>query len=275
MRQRRIVAACAALAALCAVGSHAAARAGAATPLRLTAAFDDDATLGSSSALDVALRLDPRSSPAPLTEVRFEYPASLGIASSGLGLAACTRSPSDFAKVLITAPRLGGCPPNAVMGYGTARAVVRLSDGQRILEYATVTLLSGQLEHGHLGLVVFVDGQHPFGAKLAFAGEVRGAPAPYGGALTVRMPVIPELSDVATVSLVELRITIGSHAIRYWQHRHGQLLPYRPGGIALPARCPRAGFPFRAGVTFADGSRLGGATRTACPPAVAATVRGR
>lgn len=268
-RRRLGVATCAALALLCAPAAGAAA-----PPVRMSASFDRDAVLGGTTALEVSLQLDRDLSLSPLTEVRFEYPRSLGVVSSGLGLAACSRPASDFAQVLISGPRLGGCPPNAVMGYGTARAVVRLTDGQSIPEYATVSLLSGPLEQGRLGLVVYVDGQHPFGAKLAFAGEVRGAPAPYGGVLAVRMPTIPGIEDLAVISLAELRLTLGSHAIRYRERRGGQLRSYRPGGVVLPARCPRGGFPFRAGVTFADGSSAAAAIRTPCPPSPVAPASG-
>jgi hypothetical protein len=266
----------AALVVLCAAARlDGAAPPAAAAPVRVTAAFDRDATLGSATALDVTLRLDPRRlTSAPLTEVRFAYPRGLGLVSSGLGLATCTRPASDFAKVLIVAPRLGGCSPNAVMGYGTALALVRLTNAQVIREYATVTVLSGQIEQGRLGLVVFVDGQHPFGAKLAFAGEVTGAPPPYGGALTVRMPIVPGLEDLATISLVELRITIGSHAIRYYEHRRGQLVAYRPDGVELPFRCPAHGFRFRAEVRFADRSRRSATSTTPCPPSAAVPAVG-
>jgi hypothetical protein len=263
------------LAGLVAGGPPAVARS-AAGPVRVSAAFDRGAALGAATALDVDLRLDPaRLTTAPLTEVRFEYPQSLGLISSGLGLATCTRPASDFAQVLIEASGLGGCPLNSVMGYGTARAIVRLVGGQAIPEYATVTLLAGPIVHGRLGLVVYVDGERPFGAKLAFAGEVRGAPAPYGGALAVRMPVAPGLSGLATVSLVDLRITIGSHAIRYHERRGGRTVSYRPQGIGLPTSCPRHGFRFRAEVAFADGSRRSARSTTPCPPAVAAPRGGR
>jgi hypothetical protein len=268
------------IAALCAVGlldvAAAAASASAAGPVRIVAGFDRDAVLGSPTALDVDLRLDPsRLTRAPLTEVRFAYPRNLGLVSSGLGLATCTRPAVDFATVLVSAPGLGGCSPNAVMGKGTALALVRLSDGQVIREYATVTVLSGPIEHGRLGLVVYVDGQHPFGAKLAFAGEVGAAPAPYGGALTVRMPIVPGLEELATISLVQLRITIGSHRIRYYERRRGQLVAYHPEGIELPARCPAHGFRFRAQVSFADHSRRSATSTTPCPPAVASPAAGR
>jgi hypothetical protein len=250
--------------------------ASAAGPVRVTATFDRDAVLGGPTALDVDLQLDPsRLTTAPLTEVRFAYPRNLGLVSSGLGLATCTRPPSDFVRVLITAPRLGGCSPNAVMGKGTALALVRLTDGQVIREFATVTVLSGPIEHGRLGLVVYVDGQHPFGAKLAFAGEVSGAPAPYGGALTVRMPSVPGLEDLATIALVQMRITIGSHAIRYYEHRHGQLVAYHPEGVELPVSCPARGFRFRAQVSFADHSRRSATSTTPCPSAVASPATAR
>lgn len=250
--------------------------AGAAGPVRIEAAFDRDAALGSATALDVTLRLDPRRlTRAPLTEVRFAYPRSLGLVSSGLGLAACIRPPEDFATVLLSWTGLGGCSPNAVMGVGTALALVELSNGQVIPEYATVTLLSGPLEHGRLGLVVYVDGQRPFGAKLAFAGDVRDVGGRYGGEMTVRMPAVPGLEELATVSLVEMRIVIGSHAIRYYERRGGRRVAYRPEGITLPVSCPAHGFRFRARVSFADGSRRTATSTTPCPSAVAPPALGR
>lgn len=275
-RSSRHAAALALLAVLC-IGGWPALAVAATNPVRVTAAFDRKATLGFATPLDVTLRLDPsRLTTAPLTHVTLSYPQELGLVSSGLGLASCTRPASDFAQVLISGPRLGGCPPNAVMGYGDAVAIVRLVDGGQVIrEYATVTLLAGPIEDGQLGLVVYVEGQRPFGATLAFAGAVGDAPAPYGGALTVRMPVVPGLQDLATVSLVELRIVIGSRAIRYYERRHGRVVSYYPGGIDLPTRCPRGGFRFRAEVGFADGSRRSAATATPCPRALAAPTSAR
>lgn len=276
-RSPRRLAALALLAVLCAAGWSAAAAARTPNPVRVSASFDRGARLGSASALDVVLRLDPsRLTTAPLTELRFAYPQTLGVVSGGLGLASCTRPPQDFAQVLIFGPRLGGCPPNSVMGYGDARAIIRLVHGGQVIpEYATMTLLSGPIEHGRLGLVVFVDGQTPFGAKLAFAGDVTDARPPYGGVLTVRMPVVPGIQDLATISLTELRIVIGSHAIRYYERRNGRVVAYRPDGVELPSVCPRGGFRFRADVGFADGSRRSATSVTRCPRAVAAPTPGR
>jgi hypothetical protein len=245
--------------------------AAAAAPVRVSAAFDRDATLGSATAVDIRLHIDPRRTSAPLSEVRFAYPRSLGIVSSGLGLAACARPEADFGKVLITAPRLGGCSPNAVMALGTARALVRLSDGQEILEYASVTLLSGTIEGGRLNLVVYIDGERPFGAKLLFAGAVRGARAPYGGELAVRLPAVPGLEDLATVYLVNMRLSIGSPAIRYYERRGDRRVAYRPEGVLLPTTCPARGFRFRLRVGFVDGSSRSATSVTPCPPPAVAT----
>lgn len=250
--------------------------ASAAGPIHLTTRFDRDARLGAATAIEVSVQVDPSLAEHPLDEVRFAYPRGLGVVSSGLGLAACTRPESDFVQVLITAPRLGGCSPNAVMAIGTARALVKLvTGGQVIPEHATVTLLSGPLERGRLGLVVYVDGERPFGAKLAFAGDVRDVRPPYGGELTVRLPAIPGIEDLATVYLVQMRLTIGSHAIRYYERRGGRMVAYRPEGVLLPTACPPRGFRFRVRVGFVDGGSRTATSTTPCPPGVATPTSGR
>lgn len=230
--------------------------------VELTATFAPGATLGASTVLHAELRVDPRR--APTTEVRVYYPASVGVLSSGLGLAACRRPASDFATVLITGPTLGGCPANAVMAYGSARANVRLSDGQVIPEFATVALLSGGVVNDRVGLVVFVNGIHPFGAKLVYRGGLLPATGSFGGALVAQLPAIPSLAGTATVALTRMSLAIGSHAIVY-RTRRGE--HFRPEGVALPSRCPRGGFRFRAEVGFEDGGRASTETVVHCPPA--------
>lgn len=231
----------------------------AAAPIELTARFAPGAKLGSSTVLHAELHIDARR--APTTEVRVYYPASVGVLSSGLGLVPCKRPASDFAEVIVTAPRLGGCSPNGVIAYGFAHADVRLSDGQVIDEYAAVTLLAGEVVGGSIGLVTFVDGIRPFGGKLVYGGELRPAARPFGGALVARLPAIPSLAGTATVALTDMRLAIGSRAIVY-RTRAGER--YRPEGVALPSRCPRRGFRFRAEIDFADGSSAAAETVARC-----------
>lgn len=258
MPRARLVAA---LLTLVATGSPAATAASG--PVELTAAFERGARLNAATVVHAELRVDTRRVRSPATEIRVFYPAGVGVLSSGLGLASCRRDEADFAAVVIGGPRLGGCPPNAVIAYGEARADVRLSDGQVIPEYATVAVLSGEIDADRIGLVVFVNGLRPFAAKLAYAGELRAATGPFGGALVARLPAIPALEGVATVALVNLRLAIGSRRIVY-RTRSGQR--YRPEGVILPASCPRGGFRFRAQLAFEDGGRAAADTAVPCPP---------
>ena len=250
--------------------------AGAATPaVRLAAGFERGATLGAASALRVDLRIDPRRAPSPVTEVRLLYPGSLGVVSSGLGLAACRRPAIDFEQVLVTDEGSNGCSPNAVMAFGELVAEVRLSDGQVIPEYGTVALLSGPVADGVLGLVVQIDGQRPFGGRLVLAGHVAAAPQPYGGAIVVRFPVVPTLVGVADVALTDLRLNVGDPRIRYVERVRGRTVRYRPEGVVLPNRCPRGAFRFRVRLGFLDGSTRTVRTTLRCPPPAPAAAPAR
>lgn len=255
------------LAALAVLAGAVPAGAGAAG-VRLSAGFDRDATLGAPSALRIGLSVDPQRRPSPLKELRIMYPRRLGVVSSGLGLAACSPPAHAFEDVLVVGSGLDGCSPNAVMGYGSLIAEVRLSSGQVIPEYATLALLSGPIEDGRLGLVVYIDGQRPFGGRFVLAGRVHEAPAPYGGALAVTLPTVPALEGVAEVALIDVRLTIGAPQIVYRERVRGRTVAYRPDGVVLPNRCPRGAFRFRARVTFEDGGSAETVTTVPCPAAV-------
>lgn len=257
-----LVAALAALVTACA----AAATATAAPPVKMTASFERGATLGAPSALDMRLQVDVRRVRSPVNELRLLYPESLGVVSSGLGVAACRRPPSDFVEVLVSGIGLGGCPPNAVMAYGTAVADIRLSDGQVIPEYATLSLLSGPIDEGVLGLVLYVDGQRPFGGRLVIGGRALDAPRPFGGGLGFSLPAVPRLEGLAEVFMRDMRLTIGAPRIVYYERVRGARVAYRPERIVLPNRCPRGGFPFRAHFGFEDGTHAVASTTAPCPP---------
>jgi hypothetical protein len=159
-----------------------------------------------------------------------------------------------------------------VLGFGLVRGDVRLVDGQVIPEYAALTLLSGAFEHGGLGLVVFVIGEHPFGARLTYAGELRPTQGEYGGAIVFHVPPIPSIADLATVALTRLQLAIGSPAIVYYTHVRRRTGRYHPAGIALPSTCPRRGFRFRAALAFADGSHVAAKATVRCPASSAASA---
>lgn len=245
-----------------ALASTAAAATAATGPARLAVSFGAGARLGAPTAISAVLRIDPRAQPAPLTRLALQYPDGLGITTSGLGLASCRRPTADFRLVSIEGAGLAGCPGNAVMALGDARAQVRLGT-YRFTATATVTVLAGAFSDDGLGLVAFVDGLNPLGYKLAYAGMAGAAPPAFGGGgqLTVALPVIPDLPDDASFALTRLRLSIGDPRIVYVDRGRR----YRPGGIELPSRCPRGGFRFRAQLDFADGGSAQVATRAACP----------
>ncbi len=258
------------VAGLVALGGAAPTVSAAAGPIVLTAGFGQGARLGSSTEMHAALKIDTRRLPSPVTAVRVLYPKGLGIVTSGLGLASCVRAQSEFEQVLLSGPgpapqhSLAGCPPNAVLGYGTARAEVRLGDGQVIPESATVTVFAGPLRNGTLGLVAIVDGQHPFGARLVYGGELASARGAFGGALEVRTPAIPSIADLATVAMTGMRLSIGSRRITYYRNSARRTGAYHPDGIVLPDRCPTRGLRFRVRLTFQNGTRAVASTTVGC-----------
>lgn len=261
MTRRRAITALSLVLALCA-GVPAAASA-ARSPAQLAVGFDADARLGSPTALRLGLAVDPRHAPSAVTEIRLRFPASLGLATSGLGLAECRRSALEFEEVLIEGRGLAGCPGNAVMGYGSARAEVRIGT-LAIPEYARITLLSGPVVDGLTGLVALVDGRRPFGGKLAYAGRLLPARAPFGGELSLAIPPVPNKLD-AIVALLSLEFAIGSREIVYRERVRGRTVAYRPDGIMLPQRCPRGGFRFQLRLAFADGSDASAGAVARCP----------
>jgi len=222
--------------------------------IRLGAQFRRGVRLGQSTPLWVTLAI-PRSSPSPVASINLRYPASLGIATSGLGLASCDKAPLGK-----RGPR--GCSPNAVMGDGTAIVQAR---PYNLFESAAVTLLAAPVRQGHLGLLAYADGELPVGIQLVYTGELGDAPAPFGGDIHVDLPQVPDLPPDTAVALLRLRLVIGPRTLRYYDGR----VAYHPEGIVLPDRCPRGAFPFRADVGFLDGTSATTRIRVACPPAPA------
>lgn len=248
------------LAALFAASALLSSSAHASAPVSIRASFAKGARLGGASALNLALHVDTRRERSPVARVRLAYADGLGVVLSGLGLAACQPPASAFQAVLVTSTGLGGCPTNSVMAYGALHAEVRLVEtGQVISEYATLTVLSGPIANAQLQLVVFIDGQRPFGGRFLLPGATADTQSPFGGALTVRFPDVPGLADIATVSLTDLQVSIGSPQIRYYDH--GRV--YHPSGIALPAACPAGGFRFAVALRFKNNTLA--RARTAIP----------
>ena len=234
------------------------ATAGAAQTVKLHASLTPE-RLGAGTTIAFAFTVTPTTGhiPSPLTGVDLLYPANLGLATSGLGLATCT------AQIL---EELGpeGCPSESQMGYGSG--LVEVPFGPEILqEVATTRVFMAQLNHGHLGLVFYAIGETPVAAEIVFPGLVLPASEPYGGDLTTTIPLVPTLPGAPDASLVKLSTTIGPEHLTYYERVRGRYLPYHPRGIVLPRTCPHRGFEFAARFTFQDTTHAAAHTAVPCP----------
>jgi hypothetical protein len=197
--------------------------------------------------------------PPPVTAVEVSYPVGLGVALSELGLARCSKRTLEAAGPV-------GCPPNSVMGYGTALAEIPI--GTEILrEVAHVTIVRTTEQSGHLALLIYADGQEPVSAQITFPGLVFPTDAPFGGRLVMSVPLVPSLPGAPDVAVVQFSSTLGPSHLRYQEHIHGRIVEYEPKGIPLPERCPRGGFRFAAAFAFQDGSHSDATAVVPCPPA--------
>lgn len=233
--------------------------ASAAPSATLSAAFVPERP-GRRSTLDFGFAFEPAGGaqvPPPLTLIELRYPNNLGIALSGLGLATCT------AQTLETAgPE--ACPSNAVMGHG--RALTGIVLGATIVtETAPITIVRAPDEDGHIGLLFYSEGTTPVNTRIVFAGVLLPANAPFGGTVSIGVPLVPTLPGAPYISVLSLQATLGPVGVTYYEQVGGRTLAYQPRGILLPNTCPAGGFPFAAEFSFTDESRASAQTTVPCP----------
>jgi hypothetical protein len=193
-----------------------------------------------------------RDAPSALRSMQLGYPANLGLATSGLGVASC--SPSELQAVGVHA-----CPPDSAMGSGSALVEVPLGP-EIVKENVALALFAGPSPDGRLHVLVHATGAAPVEAQLLFSGVLSA------GHLEVLVPPIPSLPAAADVAVVQMHVTLGGQ-LTYYERVNGRNVAYHPPGVGLPSSCPRDGFPFAATFAFADGSRAQARTVVPCPHA--------
>jgi len=223
----------------------------AAASATLSAAFHPE-RLGAPTSVSFAFTItDPAGSvPAPLSAVSIRYPAGLGLATSGLGVASCTAA---------TIERYGpdACPTDSRMGSGSA--LLRFTIGGAVFsERASLALLAGPSPDGYLHLLIAATGTQPVAARVVMATLLDE------GALQITVPAVPSLPEGPDVAIVTVQATLGGK-LTYYEHDRGHTLAYHPRGPALPLRCPRGGFGFAASFTLADDSHTSARTTVSCP----------
>jgi hypothetical protein len=195
--------------------------------------------------------------PPALTSVDIRYPQNLGIALSGLGLATCTASRLEAAGV-------PGCQVNSIMGFGHATAAISLGSDV-VAEDVPLTIMRAPDEEGHISLLFNAVGNTPLNTSAVFPGALLPAPAPFGGQVSIDVPLIPSLPGAPDVAIVRLAATLGPSGVIYYEHVAGETLAYKPPGILLPPTCPKGGFPFAAELGFLDGTRVSARAVDPCP----------
>jgi hypothetical protein len=230
-----------------------------ATSATLTAAFVPEHTGGRSTLeFGFAFSAPPGQVPPPLTQIELRYPSNLGIALSGLGLATCTAQ-------TLEASGPSSCPSNSIMGRGNAFSGIVLGDTV-ISENAPITVLRSPDVEGHLAVLFAAEGTTPVDTRIVFPGLLLPAPSPFGGLVSIGVPLVPTLPGAPYISVIHLRATIGPIGVTYYEQVSGRTLAYSPKGVLLPGRCPRGGFPFAARFSFLDGSVANAQTTVHCPP---------
>lgn len=213
--------------------------------------------LGGRTTLVFGFRIVPHGVPvpSPLLDVSIFYPRGIGLVTSGLGLETCTAMQLEM---------LGRCPPNSLLGYGTAEAEL-LVGGEPIPEKGHITTWMAPLQEGRLAMLFYAASETPVQDETIFTAQILEAPPPYGGQLATKLPIIPTFPEAPDVSVVDMTSTIGPMNVTYYESFRGKQIPYHPNGLRLPERCPHGGFPFAADFQFLDGSRTRALTRVPCP----------
>jgi hypothetical protein len=188
--------------------------------------------------------------PEPLLGVELSYPRSLGIGTSGLGVAACSAESLE-----LLGPKV--CPPDSRMGTGSALVGIRIGP-ELVEEPVSLTLFSAPSTDGRLHLLVYASGRAPVLAGLVLGGVLAA------GRITVSVPPIPSLPEASYVAVSRLQLTLGGNLTYYERTKRG-LVAYRPPGVSLPESCPRGGFRFAASFAFLGGTHANARTAVRCP----------
>jgi hypothetical protein len=218
---------------------------------RISAAFTPK-RLGAATTVRMGFRLTGYAGHvhAPLTGLDFHYPADLGIITSGLGVATCT-------PTQLEADGAAACPPNSIMGHGSAEVQVPFG-GEVVHETASIVLVAGPSENGFLRLLACATGLTPVAARIVMPTLL------IAGHLQISVPLVASLPEGPDVAVVSVQVTLGGR-LTYYEQVQGRTVAYHPKGVTLPKRCPHGGFRFSAAFSFLGGGRAGAQTAVRCP----------
>ena len=214
---------------------------------------------GRSTTIGMTIAVSPNGTVVPpsLLAVQVRYPAGLDVQLSGLGIEAC--SPATLA--MLGPP---GCPPDSVMGYGSAIAQVPIK-GEVISETARLAIVRAAQHDGHLALMLVAYDEPALSAQIVLGAELLPAERPFGGQLAISVPLVTTFPEGPDMSVTEVELALGPRHLRYSERAHGRVVHYEPAGIRLPSRCTRGGYRFAVQLSFAGGEQASAKTSVPCP----------
>jgi hypothetical protein len=230
----------------CAVPARSAPTSGSQAPATIAASFHPD-KLGATGALTVTIDFagGALGEPSPLRRSVLRLPTGLGIEIPHL------RSCEPHRLQLLGAR---GCPAQSRLGVG--QALVRAPLGSQLLsESLSLWVFLGPLRNLQPTFEMLAQGYTPFDERVVLSGTVLPDNPPYGEDLVLSVPPIPTLPLEPDAQVASMSLTIGSsrHSVR------------GSNTTIEPTRCPPGGFPFAAGLTYANGSTQDISTATPCP----------
>jgi hypothetical protein len=237
-------------AAACALLAATASAASAAPTARLSARLTPE-RLGAATTMSFGFQIEfGNGPPALLHSVDLHFPANLGFATSGLGVASC--EPQALETLGASA-----CPADSIMGSGSA--LVEIPIGPEVVRETTeLTLAAAPSSDGYLHILIGAIGLEPVLAQVVLQTVLQP------GRLHIEIPPIPSLPGAPDVAVVRLQATVGGN-LHYTERVHGRTVSYRPAGITLPGSCPPGGFRFAAAFTFIAAGSATGHAAVACP----------
>ncbi|HVR05536.1 MAG TPA: hypothetical protein VMS02_05800, partial [Solirubrobacteraceae bacterium] len=226
---------------------------------RLHVAFAPDAP-GRRTTVELSLRVLPAATgaaPSPLRGFALRLPAGMGIATTTLGEANC-------APAALLAHGIGGCSPNALLGFGAATATIPL-DGRAIGERSALYPLMGPPAENRVEVLFYLQSSSPVFAQLVLPATLSEDTPPFGEQLQATMPAIEAWPEGPDLSLQTFAATLGPLHLTYHRRVGGREVAFHPRGVRIPASCPAGGYPFAAVLGFADGSTTTAAYSVPCP----------
>jgi hypothetical protein len=207
--------------------------------------------------LSVKVRGDAGRPPPALRSLELRLPAGMGIATTTLGEASC--SPAS-----LIAGGLSGCSPNALLGFGTATAVVPVGAGT-VLEHAVLHPLMGPPRENQVEVLFYAQADSPVFAQLVLPAVLAEDVPPYGERLQTAIPLVEVWPEGPDLALASIDSTIGPLHLAYRRRVGSRTVSFRPQGIRIPAQCPRGGYPFAAQLGFIDGAVASASYHVPCP----------